>query len=339
MTSVNDNVEVEFPGGPAGPVRNILVRIGIALGLILFVALLTYAGRDGYVDPEDDDVDLLDAFYYSTVSITTTGYGDVRPVSDGARLVTTILVTPARVLFLILLVGTTLEILAERSRHAYRRSRWKRTLNDHIIICGFGVKGRSALRTLLDKGVKREQVVVIDDAPEAREHAKATGLTVICGTAASTDVLRQAGIERARSIIVAVNRDDTAVLVTLTARELNPKATIVAAVREEENVHLLRQSGATSVITSADAAGRLLGFAVQQPEITEVLEDLMRVGQGLDIAEHEVGEEETGPIRGLDIAGPVVAVVRGEDLMRFDDPRAAAVEAGDRVVHLRSHRR
>ena len=284
--------------------RNILVRIGIALGLILFVALLTYTGRDGYVDPEDDDVSLLDAFYYSTVSITTTGYGDVRPVSDQARLLTTILVTPARVLFLILLVGTTLEILAQRSRHAYRRSRWKRTLNDHIIICGFGVKGRSALRTLLDKGVERDEIVVIDDSREAREHAKAAGLTVICGTAASTEVLRQAGIGEARSIIVAVNRDDTAVLVTLTARELNPKATIVAAVREEENVHLLRQSGATSVITSADAAGRLLGFAVQQPEITEVLEDLMRVGQGLDIAEYEVGEDEAGPIRALDIAGP-----------------------------------
>ena len=137
--------------------RNILVRLGIALGLVLFVALLTYIGRDGYVDPEDDAVSLLDAFYYSTVSITTTGYGDVRPVSDEPRLVTTLLVTPARILFLILLVGTTLEILAQRSRDAYRRARWKRTLNDHIIICGFGVKGRSALRTLLAKGVKRER--------------------------------------------------------------------------------------------------------------------------------------------------------------------------------------
>ncbi len=337
--AVSDGVAVEFPGRPHGPVRNILLRVGIALALILFVALLTYAGRDGYVDPEDGDVGLLDAFYYSTVSITTTGYGDVRPVSDGARLVTTILVTPARVLFLILLVGTTLEILAQRSRDAYRRSRWKRTLNDHIIICGFGVKGRSALRTLLDKGVSNEEVVVIDASPDAREHATGSGLTVVCGNAASTDVLRHAGIATARSIIVAVNRDDTAVLVTLTARELNPKATIVAAVREAENVHLLRQSGATSVITSADAAGRLLGFAVQQPEITEVLEDLMRVGQGLDIAEREVGEDEAGPIGALGIAGPVVAVARGDDLMRFDDPRAAAVQAGDRIVHLRSHRR
>jgi voltage-gated potassium channel len=152
-------------------------------------------------------------------------------------------------------------------------------------------------------------------------------------------VLLQAGIRDARSVVVAVNRDDTAVLATLTARELNPGATIVAAVREEENVHLLRQSGATSVITSADAAGRLLGFAVQQPKVTEVLEDLMSVGQGLDIAEYGVGPEEGGSVAALGMAGPVVAVVRGEDLMRFDDPRAKTVKPGDRVVYLRSHRR
>lgn len=337
--ALRDTIAVEFPGRPHGPVRNIVVRVGIAVGLIVFVALLTYAGRDGFVDAEGDEVTLLDAFYYSTVSVTTTGYGDVRPVSDQARLLTTIFVTPARVLFLILLVGTTLEILAQRSRDVYRRARWRRTLNDHVIICGFGVKGRSALRTLLDKGVAQEDVVVIDDSSEAREHATGSGLAVICGSATSTEVLRQAGVADARSIIVAVNRDDTAVLVTLTARELNPQATIVAAVREEENVHLLRQSGATSVITSADAAGRLLGFAVSQPQITEVLEDLMRVGQGLDIAEHDVGEEDVGPLRALSVEGPVVAIARGEELMRFDDPRAASLEAGDRVVYLRSHRR
>lgn len=336
--ALRETIAVDFPGRSPGPLRNILVRIAIAVALVVFVALLTYLGRAGYVDAADDSVGLLDSFYYATVSITTTGYGDVRPVSDQARLLTTVLVTPARVLFLILLVGTTLEILAQRSRDAYRRSRWKRTLNDHIIICGFGVKGRSALRTLLAKGVEREQVVVIDDQRESREHATAAGLTAIGGSAASTEVLVQAGVRDARSVVVAVNRDDTAVLITLTARELNPDATIVAAVREEENVHLLRQSGATSVITSADAAGRLLGFAVHQPKVTEVLEDLMSVGQGLDIGECVVGPDQGGGVAALGLAGPVVAVVRGEQIMRFDDPRAATVKAGDRVVYLRSHR-
>ena len=175
MASGSDAVRVELPGVVPGPLRRILWRVALALGLITFVALLTYLGRDGYVDPEDDSVSLLDAFYYSTVSITTTGYGDIRPVTDTARLVTTVLVTPARIVFLILLVGTTLELLAERSRQAYRRSRWRRTLKEHVIICGYGTKGRSAVRTLIGKGVPREQIVVLDESAEARASGNGHG--------------------------------------------------------------------------------------------------------------------------------------------------------------------
>jgi voltage-gated potassium channel len=338
VASGSDSVRVELPGGEPGPLRRIAWRVAVALGLIAFVALLTYLGRDGYLDPEDESVSLLDAFYYSTVSITTTGYGDVRPVSDTARLVTTLLVTPARIFFLILLVGTTLEILAERSRQAYRRTRWRRSLKDHVIICGYGTKGRSAARTLLGKGVTASEIVVLDEDPNARGRATAQGMAAVPGTATSTDALREAGVEDARSVVVAVDRDDTAVLATLTARELNPDATIVAAVREEENVHLLHQSGATSVITSSGAAGRLLGHAVHEPLVTEVLEDLLSVGQGLDISHRPIREAEVGPVRGLDVDGLVVGVIRGEQVMRFDDPRARELEDGDQVVYLHSHR-
>ena len=84
------HLRIDLPGGESGPLRKILFRLGVALALITLVAMVTYLGRDGYVDPEDDSISLLDAFYYSTVSITTTGYGDVRPASDEARLMTTI---------------------------------------------------------------------------------------------------------------------------------------------------------------------------------------------------------------------------------------------------------
>jgi voltage-gated potassium channel len=331
-------VPVQLPGGQRSPLRHIAIRLAIALGLVSFVALLTYFGRSGYVDPPDDSISLLDAFYYSTVSITTTGYGDIRPESDSARLVTTVLVTPARVLFLIILVGTTLEILAERSRDAYRRSQWRKTLKDHVIICGFGTKGQSAAKTLQDKGRKPSEIVVIDERADARSKAVARGLAAVEGSVASTDVLLEAGIDKARSVVVAVDRDDTAVLATLTARELNPNASIVAAVREEENVHLLQQSGASSVITTSSAAGRLLGHAVDEPRVTEVLEDLLSVGEGLDIAERVVTEDEGGPIEALKPKGLVVGVIRNDELMRFDDPRAAHVQPGDRVVYLHSHR-
>ena len=161
------------------------------------------------------------------------------------------------------------------------------------------------------------------------------GLAAISGDASTGETLAEAGIAEAVSVVVAVDRDDTAILITLTARELNPKATIVAAVREEENVHLLHQGGADGVITSSAAAGRLLGLSSETPQVTEVLEDILTVGGGLDIVEHEVGAEEAGPVGGMADHGMLLAVVRDGELIRFDDERARDLRVGDRVVELR----
>jgi voltage-gated potassium channel len=325
---------VELPGEEGGPLRKILGRLAIALALIALVAGVSYAGRDGYVDPEGGGMSVLDAFYYSTVSITTTGYGDILPASEEARLVTTVVVTPARVLFLILLVGTTLEILAERSREAYRLRRWRRRLKDHTIVCGYGVKGRAAVRTLIGKGLDPAQIVAIEPGAEGRARASADGIAVVAGNAARQDVLNEAGAQSAAALIVAPDRDDTAVLIALTARELNPDVTIVAAVREEENVHLLRQSGADTVVLSSGAAGRLLGLATQSPATVDVIDDLLTVGEGLDLAEREVRPEEIGPLADLHRRDPVLAVIRDGQVLRFDDDRAADLQAGDRLVYL-----
>ncbi|MEZ5075848.1 MAG: NAD-binding protein [Solirubrobacterales bacterium] len=329
---------VELPGGEASPLRKIRNRVAIAIGLVVLVALVAYAGRDGYVDPEDGSVSLLDAFYYSTVSITTTGYGDIRPVTDEARLINTVVVTPARVLFLILLVGTTLEILAERSRQAYRVARWRRKLKDHTIVCGYGVKGRSAARTLIGKGTDPGQIVAIEPLAEGRARATADGIAAVAGSAEKQEVLIEAGVRDAAALIIAPDRDDTAVLVTLTARELNPSATIVAAVREEENVHLLQQSGADAVVTSSGAAGRLLGLSTETPQVTEIMEDMLTVGEGLDLAEREIGPEDAGPAPSRGSGKVVVAIVRNDEVIRFDDERAGELRAGDRVLELFSHR-
>jgi voltage-gated potassium channel len=325
---------VELPAEPRDPLRTIAVRLAVAIGLVVLVALLTYLGGDGYVDPEDDSVSLLDAFYYSTVTITTTGYGDVRPVTDGARLVTTVIVTPARVLFLILLVGTTLEVLTERTRAAYRLSRWRRTLKDHVIICGFGTKGKAAAGTLLAHGYRPDQVVVVDESALARAAATELGFSAVAGSATTQHALVEAGIADAVAVVVAVDRDDAAVLATLTARELNPAVHISAAVREDENAHLLHEGGANSVITSSSSAGRLLGLATTAPDIAEVLEDLLSVGAGLDIVQRPVGEAELGPREELRSPNPVVAITRDGELLRFDDPRASELRPGDALVEV-----
>ena len=326
---------VSLPANEASPWRRLATRLAIAMGLLIFVTVIAYLGRDGYRDLNGTPVGFLDALYYSTVSITTTGYGDITPVTDEARLVTTVLITPARILFLIILIGTTIEVLAERTRTAFRERIWRSGLKDHTIVIGFGTKGRAAVETLLARGVERDKIVVIDSDADAIEEATRGGFAAIHGTASRTAVLEAAGVRAAASVIVATDRDDAAVLVTLTAREMDPDATIVAAAREAENVHLLKQSGADSVILSSAAAGRLLGQAVHSPQTVEVLEDLLSVGSGIDLVEREVGAAEAGmELSRLASAEPIVAVVRGEHLIRFDDDRVATLQAGDRLICL-----
>jgi voltage-gated potassium channel len=326
---------VTLPAASVSPGRRLLVRMAAATALVAFVTLVAFFGREGYHDAAGGTISLLDALYYATVSITTTGYGDITPITEGSRLATTLLITPARIVFLIILVGTTIEVLTESTRLAVRERLWRQRLKDHTIVCGFGTKGRAAIATLLAAGTQPDQILVIDVDRDAIEEATRGGFAAIHGSASRATVLEEAEVERASAVIVASDRDDSAVLVTLTARELNPAATIVASAREAENVHLLRQSGADSVILSSGAAGQLLGQAVNSPQVVAVLEDLLAVGEGLDIIEREVTPPEVGQaLPELSNEDPVIAVIRREKIIRFDDGRLASLEAGDRLICL-----
>jgi voltage-gated potassium channel len=207
-------------------------------------------------------------------------------------------------------------------------------VRDHTVVVGFGTKGRAAVETLLGEGTEPTDVVVVDTDRARLDAASALGLVTVTGNATRSSVLRIAGVQQAAAIVIATNRDDTAVLVTLTARELGPKIRIVAAVRESENVHLLRQSGANSVIVSSETAGRLLGAATTTPAVVEVIEDLLTPDAGFAISEREVEESEVGgsPRHLADI---VLGVVRGGQLHRVDASSVDALERGDRLLYVR----
>ncbi|MET9433448.1 potassium channel family protein [Streptomyces sp. NPDC006551] len=315
------------------PLRQVGKRLLMALAVLVVTVVIVYVDRDGYHDNANETVDFLDAVYYATVTLSTTGYGDIVPYSDSARLVNILLVTPLRVLFLIILVGTTLEVLTERTREEWRLNRWRSTLRDHTVIVGFGTKGRSAIQTLCATGLRKEQIVIVDPSNKVIETANADGFVGVIGDATRSDVLLRAEVQKARQIIVATQRDDTAVLVTLTARQLNRGAKIVAAVREEENAPLLRQSGADAVITSASAAGRLLGLSVLSPSAGTLLEDLIQQGSGLDLVERPVIKAEVGKsVR--ETEDLVISVLRGHRLLGYDDPAASPLQLTDRVITI-----
>ncbi len=338
LSSPSPQAELRLPERRRGPLRQLEARLAFALLLLLVVTLVAFLGREGYRDTNDDGVSLLDAFYYATVSVSTTGYGDITPVTDAARLLNAIVVTPARVLFLILLVGTTLEVLAEGSRNAFRERVWRRSVHHHTIVCGYGTKGRRAIEILIGHETPPNHVVVVDTDGGLVSEAVSAGHVGIHGDAMRPATLERAGVKDAAAVIVAANRDDATVLITLTVRSLNPDVRIIAAVREDENRHALKQSGADEVITSSSAAGRMLGFAATKPRLAEVLEDLLDLGSGLDLVEREIAADDVGKsLKDASHPGPVFGVLRGERMLRFDDRGCQALEPGDKLLALRSN--
>jgi voltage-gated potassium channel len=327
---------VRLPAIVRSPLWELSRRLLLAVAILGFTVALVYFDRDGYGDNADPtgEVDLIDSIYYTTVTLSTTGYGDIAPVEPSARLINAFVVTPLRIGFLVLLIGTTLEVLATQGRELFRVARWRRHMDGHVVVIGYGTKGRSAVDTLVNNGVDRESIVVVDPSSTALGEAHADGLAVVTGDATRREVLRRAGVARASQVIITTDRDDSTVLATLNVRQLNPDTYVVAAVRESDNVALVRQSGADSVVTSSDAVGRLLGLSSLSPTLGEVMEDLLTYGEGLEVAERELLVPEVGK-QPQALPDQVIAVVRDGNVHRYFDPAVTQLVRGDRLIVVR----
>lgn len=328
--------QVHLPARSSSAARELLLRVLIGVGLLLLLTMIVYIDRDAYSDNvAHDGVSFVDALYYATVTMTTTGYGDITPVEVHARIINTLVVTPIRIAFLVLLVGTTVEVLANEGRRALQDSRWRKTMRNHTVIIGYGTTGQSAAATLLRAEVPVERTLVIDTDPQAVAAANRHGLAAFEGDATSRELLHRAELPKAREIIITVGRDDTAILTTLTVRQLNRGAHVVVVVRDSDNVPLIRQSGADAVITSSDAVGRLMGLSSISPHLGDVIEDLLSSGQGLEVTQRAVTSEETG--RSItEIQGEkVLGVVRNRTLRRYYEATADQLRTGDEVIVVR----
>jgi voltage-gated potassium channel len=335
MAEPREDVDlVELPTAPRAPLDAIGRRVGFAIGLLVFIAVVVFLGRDGYQDSAGGDISVLDSLYYASVTVTTTGYGDISAVTNSTRLAALLLITPARILFLILVVGTTVEVLTDRSRRLLLTQRWRRRVRDHHIICGFGSTGQSAADALTNQGVSPDRIVVVDTDETAIAAANELGFTAVRGDAARVAVLHQAAIAEASSVIVTPHRDDTAVLMTLTARELNPDIHIVATARVRENLHLLEQSGADAVIDSSAAVGRLVGLATRTPNALQLIDDLIDAGSDLELT--EVAPVDRNGSLSIPDGVALVEVIRDAERIPFDDPRIATLTPSDRLVVVRS---
>ena len=208
-------------------------------------------------------------------------------------------------------------------------------MNNHVIVCGYGTKGRSAVRALIEDGVEKKQILVVEPNPAAARHANADGLVVIEGSATRSANLTQAHVRDARAVIIATHSDETAVLVALTVRQLTAGSVrIIAAVREDENAPLLKQSGAHHVVVSSANAGRLLGMSTTAPPLIDMIEDLLTPGTGIALATRSPRRDEVG-LSPREVDDVVIGIFRRGRLVAVVGDEAKTIEPGDMLIYIR----
>lgn len=231
------------------------MRAFFVFAIITVVFCVLYIDKSGLADESDGVVDTLDVLYFTVITVTTVGYGDIVPVSRFARMFDAFAVTFARLLIWFTLLRTTYEIALARFIEGLRMKRLKERLQGHVIVCGYGQLGRATVSRLIEKGFPSEQIVVLDVEGEAAEEAADAGIAALHCDATKEDALRAADIENAKALVAATGRDDTNILICLTAKSLAPDVCVLGRVKEAENLKLMIRSGADRVISPEQIAG------------------------------------------------------------------------------------
>ena len=316
--------------------QNPLIRFRLALILLGFVIVVGVAGYmliDGW--------DLLDSFYMVIITISTVGYTEVHPQGSVSRIFTSGLIVFG-VATMLYAFGVFAETLADNAFGRYRRERQLQRdlshLRDHFIICGYGRIGTQVVAEFEEHKVP---YVVIDQTDEALERIRAEGRLHIEGDASKEAILKEAGIERARGLISAVDSDERAVYIVLAARALKPNLYIVARAGRPDSLRRLELAGATRTISPYLMAGHRMAELAIRPAMVDVLDTLHHAEAGIGVEELLVASGDAALGKSLDDAGlfasdaaKVLAVRRRDGTLHVNPNGSLRLEEGDLVIAL-----
>lgn len=263
-------------------------RARLLSGLAIFGGLVAF-GTAGYMAIERWS--FIDALFMTVTTITTVGYREIHPLGTGGRLFT---------IFLVLFgVGTAFYLLTNLvalviegdlgAAFGVRRMKGRiEQLRDHHILCGYGRVGEEIARELRERATP---FVVVENNAEAVERANQAEILLIEGDATSDDVLLEAGVRRAKTLLAASDSDSGNTYITLTAKALNPAIYVVARAGKRESEARVRRAGADRVISPYALSGRRMALSAIQPNIVDFMDTLSdRSGEQI-MAELEVTED------------------------------------------------
>ena len=265
------------------------------LGLLLLVngAAIGYRITEGW--------DWGDCYWMVAITISTIGYGEVQPLSHPGRLVTVLLVVGG-----LLVVQLAIQSILGLSESGYFRRlrerrfrRWLRSMNNHVILCGYGRIGREIAEQLQREGVP---LLVVETDHERREAAEDRGLPVLQADATLDETLLEAGIHRCRALVAALTSNAANLYVVLSARGLAPRCRLIARSDSEEAERKLRLAGADQVVSPYVAGGRTMAASALRPLAVSFMELL--AGSDCEVEEFQLSSNgaDLGAINGASLA-------------------------------------
>lgn len=316
------------------------LRLGrITLGLLLLL-ISVIIGMLGFMGIENYSA--VEAFYMAIITLSTVGFTEVKPLSDGGRIFTGLYIIFNLGIFAYAISIITTYIVEGEFReifHQYIISKRVQRMHNHIIVCGFGRNGSKTCEELLKS--HRQFILVEQDASLADSFPEDPNFEYIIGDATADDTLLDAGIERAEAIITTLPRDTDNVFITLTARELNPDVYIISRATEESAAKKLYRAGADQVVMPDAIGGVHMAQLITKPEVIEFLNMLTGVSSEHlkleDITYDELKQEyRNKSIKELDVRRLTGATVIGFKSQTagftFNPPGDLQITPGDTMI-------
>lgn len=317
------------------PIPSTLQRIRRGLGFLAAFALVVVAGYKLLTGRP-----WLESVYWFVITVSSVGYGETSSASPEVQAFT-IMVILVGMTAVAVTIGMLLQSLVQgeirRAVGARRMTLEIKQLSDHVIICGYGRVGRILSEEFAAHGIP---FVVIDLDAEAAAEAEDAGYLVVVGDATEEDELIKAGIERAKTLIVALHADAENVFLTLTARNLNRNLQLIARGEQPATEKKLHQAGADRVIMPAVIGARRISAIVTHPHTAEMI-DLVTDRTRFDATMEEITVPTGSKLCGMSVrqARPrdqhgvlVVAIRTAEGEMHFNPNPDRVINAGDTVI-------
>ncbi len=308
----------------------------LKVGLV-FVLSAVAVGTIGFMLLEKWD--FIDSLYMTIITITTTGFREVHPISDTGKIFT-IFVILLGVSSIAYTGGRAVQVLFETQIFRRRKmSKKLQELKNHYIVCGYGRMGKYICEVLVDEKVP---FVVVENSPAKVEKLIERGYVFINGDSTSDETLIEAGIKNAKGMVAVLSNDADNVFAILSAKQLNPDIFIVSRAVEEETESKLIKAGANRVVKPYEAGGTRMASLLLRPGVIDFI-DVVAREKNVDLNIEEVSitqssslKEKTlaeSPIR-KDLNIIIVSVQKKGGKFIYNPLSSTKLEEGDKLIAL-----